>query len=228
MATHDGHRERLRDSFLTHGLDSFHEVQALELLLFYAIPRKDTNPIAHALLDRFGSLEGVFDASEQELCEIPGIGKHAAALILLAPQIVKRSRVVAASEVQYIRNGREAAQYLRPRLDTEREEVAMMICLDAHMAVINCVELARGSVDRVEFNIRRVVEIAMKSRASYVVLAHNHPTGSPRMSREDDAVTSRVYKALELVNIRLFDHIIVAGGSYASINDIGGMRLFRY
>lgn len=228
MATHDGHRERLRDSFLTHGLDSFHELQALELLLFYAIPRRDTNPIAHALLDRFGSLDGVFAASEQELCEVPGIGRNAAALLLLVPQIIKRSRVAAASEAKYIRNGREAAEYLRPRLDTEREEVAMMICLDAQMAVINCVEIARGTVNMVDFSVRRVVEIAMKSKASYVVLAHNHPDGSPRMSREDSAVTSRVFKALELVNIRLFDHIIVAGDEYASINDLGGMRLFNY
>ena len=228
MATHDGHRERLRDSFLTHGLDSFHELQALELLLFYAIPRRDTNPIAHALLDRFGSLDGVFAASEQELCEVPGIGRNAAALLLLVPQIIKRSRVAAASEAKYIRNGREAAEYLRPRLDTEREEVAMMICLDAQMAVINCVEIARGTVNMVDFSVRRVVEIAMKSKASYVVLAHNHPDGSPRMSREDSAVTSRVFKALELVNIRLFDHIIVAGDEYASINDLGGMRLFSY
>lgn len=228
MAIHDGHRERLRDSFLEHGLESFREVQALELLLFYAIPRRDTNPIAHALLDHFGSMEAVFAASERELCEVPGVGKHTAALILLVPQILKRSRVAAASENRYIRNGREAAEYLRPWLDTEREEVAMMICLDSQMAVINCVEVARGSINSVEFNIRRVVEIAMKSKASNVILAHNHPEGSPRMSREDDIVTGRIYKALDLMNIRLFDHIIVAGDKYASINDVGGMRLYSY
>ncbi len=228
MSIHEGHRERLRDSFLRHGLDSFHELQALELLLFYAVPRRDTNPIAHALLDRFGSLDGVFAASEQELCEVPGVGRSAAALILLVPQIVKRGRVASASGQKKIRNGREAAEYLRPRLDTEREEVALMICLDAQMAVINCVELARGSIDAVDFNIRRLVETAIKSKASYVILAHNHPAGSPRLSREDDAVTSRVYKALELVNIRLFDHIVVAGSEYASIHDMGGMRLYSY
>ncbi len=227
MAIHDGHRERLRDSFLEHGLACFREVQALELLLFYAIPRRDTNPIAHALLDHFGSLDAVFAASERELCEVPGVGKNTAALILLVPQILKRSRV-AASEKRYIRNGREAAEFLRPRLDAEREEVALMICLDSQMAVINCVEIARGSINSVEFNIRRVVEIAMKSKATYVILAHNHPEGSPRMSREDDLVTGRIYKALELMNIRLFDHIIVAGDQYASINDVGGMRLYSY
>lgn len=228
MAIHDVHRERLRDSFLEHGLESFREVQALELLLFYAIPRRDTNPLAHDLLERSGSLDGVFAASEQELCEVPGVGKSTAALILLVPQILKRSRVSAASTVRFIRNGREAAEYLRPRLDSEREEVALMLCLDSQMAVINCTELARGTVNAVDFNIRRVVELAIKSKASYVILAHNHPGGSPRMSREDDAVTGRVYKALDLVGVRLFDHIIVAGGEYASINDMGGMRLYSY
>ena len=212
MTVHEGHRERLRDSFLAHGLDSFHEVQALELLLFYAVPRRDTNPLAHALLNQFGSLEGVFSASERELCEVPGVGKSTAALILMVPQILKRSRVTAANEIKHIRCGRDAAEYLRPRLDTEKEEVALMICLDSQMAVINCMEL----------------EQAMKSKASYVVLAHNHPAGSPRMSREDDAVTNRAYKALELVGIRLYDHIIVAGDEYSSVNDLGGMRVYSY
>ena len=109
MAVHDGHRERMRDTFLVHGLDSFTEVQALEFLLFYAIPRRDTNTLAHALLERFGTLEAVFDAAEQELCEVPGVGKNTAALIRLVPQILKRSRVAAADEIKTIRNGREAA-----------------------------------------------------------------------------------------------------------------------
>lgn len=228
MTVHEGHRERLRDSFLAHGLDSFHEVQALELLLFYAVPRRDTNPLAHALLNQFGSLAGVFSASERELCEVPGVGKSTAALILMVPQILKRSRVTAANEIKHIRCGRDAAEYLRPRLDTEKEEVALMICLDSQMAVINCMELARGTVNAVDFSIRRMVEQAMKSKASYVVLAHNHPAGSPRMSREDDAVTNRAYKALELVGIRLYDHIIVAGDEYSSVNDLGGMRVYSY
>ena len=228
MAIHEGHRERLRGQFLENGLDGFHELQALELLLFYAMPRRDTNPLAHTLLDRFGSLDGVFAASERELCEVPGVGKNTAALLMLVPQILKRSRVCSANEIKTIRSGRDAAEYLRPRLDTEREEVALMICLNAQMGVINCVELARGTVNAVDFNIRRVVELALKSKASYVILAHNHPGGVPRMSREDDAVTARVYKALDLVNIRLYDHIIVAGGEYASVNDLGGMRLYSY
>ncbi len=228
MSVHEGHRERLRDNFLTHGLDGFHELQALELLLFYAIPRRDTNPLAHALLEHFGSLDGVFSASERELCEVPGVGKNTAALILLIPQILKRSRVAAADEIKYIRCGRDAALYLRPRLDTEKEEVALMICLDAQMAVINCLELARGTINAVDFNIRRVIEHAMKSKACYVILAHNHPGGSPRMSREDDAVTGRLYKALDLVGIHLYDHIIVAGGEYSSIRDMGGMRLYSF
>lgn len=228
MTVHEGHRERLRDSFLAHGLDNFHEVQALELLLFYAIPRRDTNPLAHVLLDRFGSLKGVFSASDRELCEVPGVGKSTAALILMVPQILKRSRVTAAEKIKLIRCGRDAAEFLRPRLDTEKEEVALMICLDAQMAVINCLELARGTVNAVDFSIRRMVEHAMKSRASYVILAHNHPAGSPRMSREDDAVTARAYKALELVGIRLYDHIIVAGDEYSSVNDLGGMSVYSF
>ena len=228
MAIHDGHRARLRERFLKYGLDGLHDLQALELLLFYAIPQRDTNPLAHALLERFGTLDGVFAATEQELCDVPGIGQNTAALILLMPALSKRSRVCAARERKVIHNGREAAEYFRPRLDTEREEVALMLCLDAQMAIIECVELGRGNVNSVNFNIRSIVEIALRYKASNVILAHNHPAGSARMSREDDAVTGRVYKALELMDIRLFDHIIIAGDSYSSVNDLGGMRLYRY
>ena len=90
MGVHDGHRERLKSRFLEHGIDSFNDLNALELLLFYAIPRRDTNVIAHALLDRFGGLSGVFEASVPELTDVPGVGENAALLLKLVPQMMKK------------------------------------------------------------------------------------------------------------------------------------------
>ena len=104
MGVHDGHRERLRKSFLEHGLQGMHDINALELLLFYAIPRRDTNEIAHHLLERFGTLDGVFSASSEELCEVDGIGENAAALIALIPEIMKKSRLSKAKEIKQIRS----------------------------------------------------------------------------------------------------------------------------
>lgn len=93
MGVHDGHRERLRWRFIEHGLKNFNELNSLELLLFFAIPRRDTNELAHTLLARFGTLAGVFDASYEELTSVPGVGENAAALIMLVPQILKKSYV---------------------------------------------------------------------------------------------------------------------------------------
>ena len=138
MGVHDGHRERLRARFAEHGLESFNELNALELLLCYAIPRRDTNELAHRLLDAFGSLSGVFQASMQELTSIPGIGENAAALILMVPQIVKKAHVSKAKETKIIRNSTDAGNYLLPYFLDEQDEIVMMLCLDNKRAVICC------------------------------------------------------------------------------------------
>ena len=131
MGIHDGHRARLRDCFRKDGLAGFDGIRALELLLQYAIPRRDTNPIAHALLDRFGSLQAVFDASEQELCEVEGIGPAAAVLIRLVPQLARKSAVDKAAELQYIQSTADAKDYLNPRFLFEQDEIALLLCLDS-------------------------------------------------------------------------------------------------
>ena len=120
MGIHDGHRERMKERFKEHGLQSFSELNALELLLFYAIPRRDTNELAHALINRFGSLAGVFEASLHELCEVPGVGESTAQLIMLVPQITKLSMVTKANEIAYITNSDEAGKYFLPRFMFER------------------------------------------------------------------------------------------------------------
>ncbi len=130
MSVHDGHRERLRERFINHGLDSFNEIEALELLLFYAIPRRDTNPLAHALLDRFGGLDGVFSATEQELCDVPGISTGTACLLRMIPQIMRKSEVERASRVVEINSIKDAADYLIPRFRYERDELLILLCLD--------------------------------------------------------------------------------------------------
>ena len=221
MGVHDGHRERLRKSYLEHGLMSMNDINALELLLFYALPRRDTNEIAHHLLSRFGSLDGVFSASVEDLCEVDGIGEYAAALITLIPQIMKKSRLSGTREVRQICTTEDAGRYLLPWFMNETEEVVYLLCLDSKRAVICCAEMGRGVVNSVDANIRRMVEKALKARACSVILAHNHPNGIAIPSREDDIFTRALYNAMETVGIRLEDHIIVADEDYISLADSG-------
>lgn len=228
MGVHDGHRERLRARFAEHGLDSFNELNALELLLCYAIPRRDTNEIAHRLLDAFGSLSGVFQASMQELTSVPGIGENAATLILMVPQIVKKAHVSKAKETKIIRNSTDAGNYLLPYFLNEPDEIVMMLCLDNKRAVICCREMGRGVVNCVDANIRRMVETALKVKTTTVIVAHNHPNGVALPSREDDNFTRTLYRSLGLLGITLEDHIIVANDEFVSLADSGIMHLFKY
>lgn len=228
MGVHDGHRERLRARFAEHGLESFNELNALELLLCYAIPRRDTNELAHRLLDTFGSLSGVFQASMQELTSIPGIGENAAALILMVPQIVKKAHVSKAKETKIIRNSTDAGNYLLPYFLDEQDEIVMMLCLDNKRAVICCREMGRGVVNCVDANIRRMVETALKVKTTTVIIAHNHPNGVALPSREDDNFTRTLYRSLGLLGITLEDHIIVANDEFVSLADSGVMHLFKY
>ena len=228
MGVHDGHRERLRARFAEHGLESFNELNALELLLCYAIPRRDTNEVAHRLLDAFGSLSGVFQASMQELTSIPGIGENAATLILMVPQIVKKAHVSKAKEIKIIRNSTDAGNYLLPYFLDELDEIVMMLCLDNKRAVICCREMGRGVVNCVDANIRRMVETALKVKTTTVIVAHNHPNGVALPSREDDNFTRTLYRSLGLLGITLEDHIIVANDEFVSLADSGVMHLFKY
>ena len=228
MGVHDGHRERMRNSFMEHGLESFNEINALELLLFYAKPRIDTNPLAHALLDRFGSLAEIFDASEEELCEVPGVGRNTAALIKLVPEMMRKAEITRTSDITQILNSREAEAYLKPRFMNERNEKVLVLYLDSQMKIIRCVEHARGDVNMVSINVRLIIEQALKFKASYVILSHNHPDGNTSASGDDIAVTKTLMKSLQLVNIKLYDHFIVSERHCLSMRSAGALATLNY
>ena len=228
MDLHGGHRQRLRNTFLENGLGGMNDINALELLLFYALPRRDTNETAHLLLKRFGSLDRVFSASVEDLCEVEGIGEYAASLITLVPQIMKKSAISKAKETRQIKISTDAGTYLLPFFMNEQDEVVYLLCLDAKRSVLCCEEMGRGVVNSVDANVRSIVEKALKVRACSAILAHNHPGGLAIPSREDEIFTRCLYNALETVGIRLEDHIIVADGDYVSVADTGMMTLYRY
>lgn len=228
MGIHDGHRDRMRERFFLHGLDSFNEIEALELLLYYAIPRKDTNPLAHALLDHFGSLDAVMLATKEELCEVPGISSNTACLLNLVPQLARMGEIQRTTRIKTIASTDDAVDFLMPRLRYERDEIMLMLCLDTQRRITHVEVISHGVVDAVSFDTRRVVEIALKRKAVSVIIAHNHPDGPARPSREDDTTTMMVYRALETVQIQLYDHIIIAGDQFVSYRRSGTLDLFRF
>ena len=221
MSIHSGHRQRLKDRFLAEGLDHFEELYVLELLLYYCIPQKDTNPIAHALLNHFGSLTAVFEATPEELTKVPGIGKNAATFLNLIPQAGRYYQIKRAEPGRILRTIEQCGSYLVPYFSGRENETVFLLCLDAKCKVLACREVGEGSVNSANVPIRRVVEIALAEGASTVVLAHNHPSGIAIPSGEDIATTRRLYAALSTVDVILADHIVVADDDYVSMVQSG-------
>lgn len=224
MGIHDGHREKKRQQFLRHGLDSFADHEVLELLLFYAIPRKDTNPIAHALMDRFGSLDAVLSAPVEELCRVKGVGESAAALLKLTPQVYRRSRIAAAERERVLNSSQRAGDYLLELFTGETAEVLYELCLDRKGKLLACRRVGEGGVSSINVDLRKIVENALLTGASGVILSHNHPSGIALPSADDCAATVRVKEALKTVGLVLVDHIVVADGDYVSMADSGQLR----
>ena len=207
---HKGQRERLKQRFLEEGLDNFTEIQVLELLLFFAIPVKDTNPLAHSLLDHFGSLSRVLEADVEDLKKVPGIKDHAATLLALVIDLCRYYQVNCAQETEILTTLDACGKYLVPRFFGRTKESVFLLCLDA-----------KCSVNTAAISVRKVVETALAANATTVVLAHNHPSGIAVPSNEDVQTTRRIAAALQTVEIHLADHIVVADGDYVSMVQSG-------
>ena len=221
MSVHDGHRARLRRQLLDGGLDSFSDVQALELLLGFVIARKDVNPLAHALLDRFGSLSGVLDAPAGELMKVPGIGENTAVMLSVMPQLMRRYTIGKNKTGTILNTTTKAGSYLLPFFFGAKDEQVYLLCLDAKCKVLDCRKLFTGSVNTVGVSVRRIVEEALRRNATSVILAHNHTSGIAPPSREDEETTNMVQAALEAVGIRLADHMVMVEDDFVSMADSG-------
>ena len=221
MSIHDGHRQRLKERFVKEGLDNFQQNQVLELLLFYCIPRRDTNEIAHHLLKRFGSLSGVVEATVDELKKVPGMGENAAVFLSLLNAFSRYYQVNRVSDAVILPTIEKCGEYLTPMFTGRRNETVFLLCLDAKCKVICCREVGEGGVNSASVPIRRIVEIALGVNASSVVLAHNHPSGLALPSADDVHTTKRLAQALQAVGIVLADHLVVADEDYVSIAQSG-------
>ena len=219
MSIHKDHRQRVKQRFLGEGLDHFDEVHALELLLFYAIPQGDVNPLAHGLLDHFGNLHQVLEAPPEQLMAVAGIREHTAVLLGLVKGISQKYLIDYKVKPEQLMSRKECGRYLLDRFVGRRDETVMLLCLDAKRSPLACRVISEGSVNTAEVSVRKVVEAALAVNATTVVLAHNHPSGIALPSMEDIVTTRRVAMALDGVGIELEDHIVVAGRDYVSLRD---------
>ncbi len=219
---HKGHRERLRERFRENGLKAFSDVEAIELLLFYALPRCNTNEIAHRLLKRFGSYKAVMEADISELKLVEGVGESAALLIRLVSET--NARYLSAergSGRNVLRSTEAAGEYLVPLFAYARDELAFALSINSAGGVIRCHQLANGMINRVEFSARQIVEIAIRDNAAYMILAHNHLSDVALPSKADAAATKLIADTLSSIGVLLVDHIIVSGEEYVSMRESG-------
>lgn len=221
MNLHEGHRQRLKDRFIRNGLSDFEDHNILELLLFFSVPRSDTNELGHKLLKKFGSLSNVFDAPIDELCKVEGIGMHSATLIKLIPELCNTYYVDKTEKVTVVNSTNMAGRYFVPRFMGKTVEEVHIMLLDDKKKVIKCEMISKGTVNASAVSIRKIAAEAINNNATGVVLAHNHPGGIALPSGNDITVTKRIFKALKLMDIQLCDHIIVADYDYVSMLDSG-------
>ena len=216
-----GHRERVRRRFLDEGLDGFKDYEALEMLLFYAVPRQDTKVIAKRLIDQFGSLQAMFHTPPERLMQEAGLTEATAALIAMLPQLARKIEEQQAQENARIRSTLDAGRDVIAMFRGRQDESVRILCLNASGKVVRRARIAEGDVNAVHFPIRKLVEEALACKAVSVILAHNHPGGTMAPSQEDLDATKAAKAALETVGIRLLDHLIVAGDNYCSLREEG-------
>ncbi len=221
---HAGHRARLRKRFIEEGLDTFEDHQVIELLLFFAIPRRDTNELAHLLLRRYGSFSALLEADPVDLAQTEGVGEAAATLLSLVPALTRRYSVDRTRQERKTLNTSErAAEFLVPLMAGRSEEVFYIVCLDTQCRVIVPALVVEGLPDRAHIEPRQAVAMALRHKAHSVILAHNHPTGQAKPTTADHRATQSLVGAFGAIDIVVRDHIIVAGNDWYSFSRAGDL-----
>lgn len=221
MSYVEGHRQRLRDRFNTSGLGAFEDHEVLELLLTYAVPRKDVKPIAHALLERLGSLSNVLDTASTDLTKIDGVGETGATLLHLMPALTRRYLRDRWGAKPQLNTREDLARFVVDELATATNEVFLLVLLTHENHVLRSLALHEGSLTSAPVYPRLVVEAALRHHAAKVVFAHNHPGGAAQPSNEDLEITRTLVGVFDALAIPVVDHLVVAGPRTFSMAEAG-------
>ena len=215
------HRQRLKKKFSESGVDAFHDYEVLELLLSYAIPLKDVKPLAKELISRFGSLKGIMDAEKDSLEKVKGIGAHTAILI----KLIKETGIIylkeKAKEKAQITCTSELLDYCKTYMGGLKDEKFCVIYLDAQNRMTDIETIQEGIVNQAVVYPRKVLENALKKKASAVILVHNHPSGHVKPSDADIRLTKTIQETAKILDIIVHDHIIIGENRFFSFREEG-------
>ena len=207
---HEGHRKRIREKYRRNGLENFADHEVLELLLFYANKRSDTNETAHKLIQRFGSLSAVFEASYDELIQVEDIGDIAATLITMVPALFRRYSNDKLNDISEINNTQQAIEYVKPKFFGLNSERCALVILDSQNRVKNFIFVCEGSLNATSLDMRKCAQLALSNNAAAVIMVHNHPSGVASPSRADIETTQAFVSAMAPIGITVSDHIILS------------------
>lgn len=223
----EGHRKRLRERFLKSGLSGFHDYEVIELLLTLGTPRRDCKDAAKTALAKFKTLQGVFEASAEELCQIKGIGPSSLIGIRLVKAAADRYLEKKLIDKDPISNSGDLFNYLYHKMRDRGRECFEAVFLDAKNKVIATETLFEGTLTASSVYPREVVKAALRHQAAALIFAHNHPSGDPEPSPEDIAVTKQLLFACKVVGITVHEHIVIGDNRYFSFADHGYISRFR-
>ncbi len=215
------HRKRLKERFVTSGIGAFQEYEIIELLLTYAIPRRDVKPLGKVLLERFHTVKGVLDADIKELEEVPGLKTHSAILIKLVKETLSVYLAARSRRKDQITCLRDLYDYCKVILGGVKDERFLAIYLDSQNRIIDVETIQEGIVNQAVVYPRKVLENALKKKASALILVHNHPSGEVRPSAADIRVTRTIEDTAKALNIVVNDHLIIGENDYFSFREEG-------
>lgn len=205
---HSGHRARMRQGVISNGWDNLNEHQMLEMLLGMAIPRKDTNELAHELINHFGGFSRVLDAEIEDLVKVEGVGLRTAVFITSIRHILQRYQIEKSKKCKTITNNKNVYDFIGDRLRLLPKEEFHVICLSSTNEIIVDRKLGSGSNNQVVVDVKEVLSIAINCKASGVIIVHNHPSGAVYPSEDDIEVTNKIFMTLMLSGLSLIDHYI--------------------
>ena len=214
---HKGHRKRMRERFYKYGAETFQTHELLEMLLYYGIPQGDTNPCAHELIEHFGGIKGVFEASVDDLMQVNGIGDSTATLIALIPELLRRYEEDIRKPVPRYTTMSKIAFFLKPYFTARSTERLYMLIFNNKLNLLDCIMISEGSVNCTDVLLRQMEEKILMKKGSSVVVAHNHPNGLPTPSQQDLELTNLIYTHFSSLNIYLLEHLIFTDTSFFPI-----------
>lgn len=222
---HKYHRQRLKKRFQESGIENFEPHVLLELLLFFSIPFKDTNTLAHSLLNEYGSIANILDAPFGILKNHKGVGEHTATLLKLIPQFASVYMSDKQQIGEFCNTPEKLQEYFAPKFIGKTVEVIFIAALDDQLRIVACKALREGDFHQVDISFQDVYRFAMQYNVSQIALAHNHPLALAQPSRMDQIRTKQLAEALQNMEIELIDHIIV-GKNYQTFSMSRGGMLF--